>query len=409
MRELIESVRLVQLSEQFLYTLDESLAEHTRIVGHLSHAEDLGHEHGHAGTEHSVSALKAAASHIEHGTHNANLSTKVDGGVSIVAGHHPHSGKPFVGYKGAIGKIGTEHETKLCYSHADCDKHFGDKPYLVDKMKTALDHAHKVLPKHGIYQGDMLFDKSGKKDEGHHVSFTPNTITYAAKKNSAEGEKIKKAQLGISFHTGYKQREDGSLQSHPVDHDEMKHHDDVYHLSTSNDTGKAHFSEQEKAKFHTHIGEAEKLHKAGGNEMYKHIEPVKDHIGTYINKTIRTGDKPSLEGLKQHISEHGEKEASKVKTEKSKTAKIGKSAELNTHIDAAHEHVSNYFKMHHHLQQAKDTLVKTLDNADHPLEHTIDGKKTAPEGYVFSHQGAPVKLVNRKEFSRANLNREFNK
>ena len=387
----------------FVSKLDESLADHTKHITHLSHYEDMGHEYGHEGTEHAIAALKDAHDHIANGKHDDKLTTKIDGGVSVVAGHHPNTGQPFVAYKGELGKMSNGTDTKVCYSHADCDKHFGDKPYLVDKMKSLLDHTHKVLPKKGVYQGDVLFGEHDKKDEGNKVSFTPNTITYSAKKSTNEGKKIGKAKLGISFHTAYDKQSDGSLQARPVKQGEIGSHDGVYHLSTSNDTSKANLPESEKTEFHNHIAAAEAIHNHGGHAMYDAIKPTSDHISTYINQTVRDGTSPSTEGLKAHISEKHQKLADKVKTEKSKQSKIKTGEELNNHIDNNQEHFDNYFKMHHHIQEAKNTLVHALNNADHPLEHTIDGKSTHPEGYVSYHEGVPGKLVDRQEFAKANF------
>ena len=59
--------------------------------------------------------------------------------------------------------------------------------------------------------------------------------------------------------------------------------------------------------------------------------------------------------------------------------------------------------MHNHLQQAKNVLVNVLNQHSGGLEHDIDGKKTDPEGFVVNHAGQPTKLVNRAEFSKANL------
>ena len=64
--------------------------------------------------------------------------------------------------------------------------------------------------------------------------------------------------------------------------------------------------------------------------------------------------------------------------------------------------------MHNHLQQAKDILVKTLNQHEGGLEHHVEVeggkmKRTDPEGFVVHHAGEPTKLVNRKEFSKINL------
>jgi hypothetical protein len=59
--------------------------------------------------------------------------------------------------------------------------------------------------------------------------------------------------------------------------------------------------------------------------------------------------------------------------------------------------------MHHHLQQAKNVLVKNLEKNTGGLEHHIDGKPTGPEGFVVNYSGEPTKLVNRAEFAKQNL------
>jgi len=63
--------------------------------------------------------------------------------------------------------------------------------------------------------------------------------------------------------------------------------------------------------------------------------------------------------------------------------------------------------MHHHLQQAKNTLVRNLEKHEGGLQHHIGGVKSKPEGFVINHKfkgkTEPTKLVNRAEFAKANL------
>jgi len=47
-------------------------------------------------------------------------------------------------------------------------------------------------------------------------------------------------------------------------------------------------------------------------------------------------------------------------------------------------------------------LVKTL-SSDVDFEHSINGRKSKPEGYVVTVKNRPLKLVDRKDFSRENL------
>jgi hypothetical protein len=91
---------------------------------------------------------------------------------------------------------------------------------------------------------------------------------------------------------------------------------------------------------------------------------------------------------------------------KTPAAQGRKQAELKSHMDHIEKHKKSYeaiLKMHHHLQQAKNTLVNTLEQHAGGLEHHIGDKPTGPEGFVVNHAGEPTKMVNRKEFAKANL------
>ena len=373
-------------------------------VGHLTHFEDAGHESGHQGTSSSLAALTALHNHIKNGKHDSNLTTKVDGGVSFVAGHHPKTKKPFVAYKGAIGKIGTDDEKGVLHSHAQIDKHFKDKPYLKDKMHTILSHAHKILPKQGIYQGDLLHaGEHDKKISKGKVSVTPNTISYSAKRNSPEGEKLEKSKVGVAFHTKYEQSEDGKLKAQPVSHSDFKHHDDVYNLSTSNDSSKAKLSAEDSDKFNNHLNTAHDIHKIASHRMYNDIRPLSAHISTHINRSVREGSIPSTNSLVSHVHEKLQKDIDSKKTEKGKAVKEQQRQDTLNHIKKNSKSFDNYFNMHHHIEKAKEVLVHSLNKADHPLEHHIGDKKTSPEGYVFYHHGKPFKAVDRQEFAKANF------
>jgi hypothetical protein len=94
---------------------------------------------------------------------------------------------------------------------------------------------------------------------------------------------------------------------------------------------------------------------------------------------------------------------SRLKTaDKAKEKQQSAQAEVN-HIQKNRLHYDNLLKMHQHLAAAKNVLVSTLNQHPGTLSHHIDGKETHPEGYVVTHKNEPTKLVNRAEFSRANL------
>jgi hypothetical protein len=128
-----------------------------------------------------------------------------------------------------------------------------------------------------------------------------------------------------------------------------------------------------------------------------------NHLATYINDTVRTGDTPSSEGLMKHINDKYTKSASKLKTPAAQSRKMNQSNEHLNYIKQNKKHYDNLLNMHGHLQRAKNVLVNVLNQHSGGLEHDIDGKKTDPEGFVVNHAGQPTKLVNREEFSKANL------
>jgi hypothetical protein len=326
---------------------------------------------------------------------------KYDGSPSLVFGHHPESGKFFVASKSAFNKT-----PKINYTHDDIQRNHGHAPGLMDKLHAALNHLPKIAPKTGVYQGDVMHsgDDVEHKPNGK-ASFTPNTITYTAKGN--EADKVKNSKFGIVTHTQYHGDDASSMTADPhPDLHNFRQHPDVWQKSPNHDTKELHYSDKAQSEFMGHMKAAQDIHDKHP-EMYKHIHPEHSgeagHLATYINHTVRTGDEPSVEGLKKHIADKYSKEVSKLKTPAAQAKKQSIAKSHADWIDNNKSHYANLLKMHSHLQKAKNTLVDTLQQHEGGLEHHIDGKRTGPEGFVVNHAGEPTKLVNRAEFARANL------
>ena len=389
---------LMQSFKTFLK--EESEADDGKLK-HIHHAEDRPLFHGIKGFEHAKGALTQAHEHMKSGSNSSALTMKYDGSPAVVFGHHPETGKFFVASKSAFNKT-----PKINYTHNDIIKNHGHAPGLVEKLHAALNHLKKVAPKTGVYQGDIMHSGTDveEKKEGK-ASFTPNTITYTA--HGEEADKIKNSKVGIVTHTQYhgKNITDMKSDSHPDLHN-FKQHPDVWQKSPNHDTKQIHYPDDAQKEFHKHIDAAQKIHNENKKTMYKATEPHRGetgHLATYINHTVRTDEKPSAEGLKNHISDKYNKAISKLKTP---TSQGRKQAELNSHlkhIDANKQHYNNLLKLHNHLQMAKNVLVSNLEHHEGGLEHHIDGKRTGPEGFVVNHAGEPTKLVNRKEFAKSNL------
>jgi len=387
--------------QSFKTFLKEEAGADEGKLKHIHHAEDRPLFHGAKGFEHAKGALTQAHEHIKSGSKSTHLTMKYDGSPAIVFGHHPETGKFFVASKSAFNK-----NPKINYTHEDIKKNHGHAPGLMDKLHASLNHLKKIAPKTGVYQGDLMYTHDDLK---HHkngkVSFTPNTITYTG--HGEEAQKIKDSKIGVVVHTQYHGKTAASLKADPhPDLHNFHPHKDVWTKHPEHDTSHVHYSESDQDEFHKHIAAAQKIHNEHKKTMYKTTEPhggETGHLSTYINHTVRTDEKPSAEGLKKHITDKYNKAIEKLKTPASQGRK---QAELNTHvkhIDAHKKDYENLLKMHQHLQKAKDVLVHTLNQHTGDLEHHIDSKATDPEGYVVHHAGEPTKLVNRKEFAKANL------
>jgi hypothetical protein len=376
---------------------------------HITHAEDRPLQHGAKGFEHAVNALNQAHEHIAGGSHSSALTMKYDGSPAVVFGHHPETGKFFVASKSAFNK-----NPKINYSHEDIVKHHGHAPGLMDKLHSALNHLHKIAPKTGVYQGDMMYSEGDKEEKkGGKVSFTPNTIKYTAKGDQAE--KIKNSKMGVIVHTQYHGKDIHTMSADPhPDLHNFAHHPDVWHKSANHDTKHVHYPEEAQQEYKDHIHAAEQIHNDNRGTMYKATEAHRGeggHLEQYINHTVRTGEAPHAEGFKSFLTKKSEKDYA-AKAKKLKTpAGISRAKSLSdtelkqhiNHVDANSKHYDSLLKMHNHLQQAKNVLVSHLEQHEGGLEHHIGNKRSKPEGFVVNHAGQPTKLVNRAEFARANL------
>ena len=381
---------------------------------HIHHAEDRPLMHGHAGFEHAHEALMKAHAHMTAGAKSSNLTMKYDGSPSIVFGHHPSNGKFFVATKSAFNK-----NPKINHTEKDIDKNHGHAPGLAATLKHALKHLPKVTPKTGVYQGDLMHHADNKSlhegvvasyesmiyeaKTGGKVSFTPNTITYTA--HGKEADKVKRSKVGVVVHSKYS--DDMKTATPHVDHENFKEHPDVHIHGAEHDTSKVKHLPANEHGFQKHMSAAKEIHDTHGHKMYDAVHPKHSgeagHLSTYINKTVRHDEVPSVKGFKEHLKDTHEKQSAKVKTEKAKAEKTGEGAKQIAHVEKNKQHYGNLLTMHHHLQQAKNHLVSSMETHEGHYQHHIAGKKSKPEGFVVHHDNQPTKLVNRAEFAKQNL------
>ena len=397
-------------------------AEEGGQLKHITHAEDRPLMHGHDGFEHAVGALEKAHAHIKAGQQSSNLTMKYDGSPSLVFGHHPKTGKFFVATKSAFNK-----DPKINHTDKDIERNHGHAPGLVKTLKHALKHLPKVTPKTGIYQGDLMHHADTKTISESYVneavSFTPNTITYTPK-DKKEEDKVKKSKVGIVVHQEY-HIPDASKHSHDYvnraitsmkasphpDLSKFKEHPDVHLHGAEHDTSKVKHSEENEKSYQKHMAAAKAIHTTHGHKMYDAIHPKHSgetgHLSTYINHTVKTDEVPNVKGFKEHLQRQHEKNIVKVKSDKSKAEKTKQRDTELSHVEKHKSHYENLLASHHHLHQAKNALVNSLETHEGRYHHHIDGKKSKPEGFVVNHthngKEEPTKLVNRAEFAKQNL------
>jgi len=390
-----------------IFLKEEASEEASGKLKHIDHAEDRPILYGNTkrGFNHAYDALMKAHNHTKSGSKSSDLTMKYDGSPSLVFGHHPETGKFFVASKSAFNK-----NPKINYSDKDIAKNHGHAPGLMKKLQAALHHIKKVAPKTGVYQGDMMFSENDdekearKEKKGGKVSFNPNTINYTA--SGEEADRVKKAKVGVVVHQQYHGDSIDNMQAdpHPDLHNFGKH-PDVWMKGAEHDTRNVHYSEDDQKEFLKHLNRAKLIHDKYGKSMYegtKMHRGADGHLITYINQTVRTGEKPSAEGLAKHIQE----KYGKLNPLKTPAGQSRRDTELKSHLNYIKQNKKHYehlLDMHHHLQAAKNTLVKNLEQHTGGLEHDIEGKPTGPEGFVVNHAGEPTKLVNREEFAKANL------
>lgn len=374
---------------------------------HLEHPEDHIIKSGEPGFHHAFNTLKTTAEMLQGHDTGARIMTKYDGAPSVVFGHNPENGRFFVASKSAWNK-----NPKLNYTPADIDANHGHAPGLASKLKAALEHLQKVAPKRGVFQGDFLYNKADgdvQEDEKHY-HFKPQLIGYTAAKNSEQGKRIANSQMGFAVHTGYKGNSIANLKAdYTPDVSGFKAHKDV-HLHTwdqSFDPGKAKYTPEEHEDFKTFMNSAGEMFKNSDRHKLFAVAShpsMQEHFSTYVNKTVRTGDMPSLEGLRQHVTDRHTKNVMSVKTDKAKEQKRMAMQQDLEFLDKHTPHVKNMMKMHNHIQRAKNVLMGALARGDTTgYKYSINGNPTQPEGFVSVVGGRPTKLVDRNEFSRLNL------
>lgn len=382
---------------------------------HMTHIEDLILDGGVNGARQSIAALQSLRNMLAgHESNSVDLTIKWDGAPAVFAGTDPQDGKFFVAKKGIFNK-----NPKVYKSHKDIEEDTqGD---LQTKLKIAFDNL-KLLSIKGVVQGDIMFTKTDLKQETiedeEYITFHPNTIVYAVPKK--EASELLNAEIGVVFHTAYEGKSFEEMRaSYGVDVKAFKKTAKVWAVSAEapNVAGKASLTSTETKQVTKALSDAGKLFKSIGRGVFELVSSnteLNSIINTYNNTFIRRAERMGsgrqhIRGLVKYIHDKYQKDIDKLKTDKSKQAKIAKRQAVLDSIDSHQEDLANIIELQKLIVVAKEIIINKLNqiNTTKTFVKTKQGfKVTGAEGFVAIDRigGGAVKLVNRLEFSTNNFN-----
>jgi len=384
---------------------------------HLEHLEDQIIDEGSKGGQNAINFLVAVRNMLAGSSRSkVNMTVKWDGAPAVICGINPENGKFFVGTKSVFNKV-----PKINYTPSDINRNHSG--VLSDKLQVCLKELKRIVT-NGVYQGDLLFttgDLKGANIDGESmVTFTPNTITYAVPSNSSIGNRIRKAKLGIVFHTKYtgKTMQDLRAGFGTVTGGGGS---SVFLASAGykDTSGVSKFTTTELNSFDALIRMAQGSLSKGSTFLNMLSERSSDPLSvayrlkTFFNAVIKNSndDMGQVKVLQKQFRDYYENilntEINNRKTPAGKQKYIEAKKQGLRFIDSNASSLYFAIASHKSLMRAKDFLVRKLSQIQsigHFLKTPNGYRVTAPEGYVAVDRVAgAVKLVDRMEFSRANF------
>jgi hypothetical protein len=276
----------------------------------------------------------------------------------------------------------------------------------------------------GVIQGDLLFTANDLKTETidgqSYITFHPNTLVYAVPAESELAKNIKRAKIGVVWHTIYEGNSFetlkavfgkdviGSLTQNPnVWMTGVDYHDV---------SGKASMTQEETDQVTEILSQAGKIFQKLDAKTLNYINSDADlieRIKTFNNSKVRqqlkiTNVKAHVKELIDYIDSYYEKQA-EGKGEKGRATQMLKKQNVLKFFSTKNKsHLEDIFTMMNLLAEAKLILIKKMDEVK-TLNTFLLTKKgyevTGVEGYVAIDKikGNAVKLVDRMQFSYANF------
>ena len=389
---------------------------------HLEHLEDEIINYGVDGGRAAINFLRSLRDMLAGSSRSSiNMTVKWDGAPAIFAGIDPEDGKFFVAKKSVFNV-----SPKLYKTNKEIDDDLSGA--LNSKFKIALEEFSKLGIK-GVLQGDLMFTDDVEKttiDGMVYYTFQPNTIVYAVDIDSDIGKQIKKAKIGVVWHTTYTGKSLPDMKaSFGADISGLRKPSSVWmDDATYKDTsGRATFTAKETANITSILSQTgSTFQKINATMLRKFIKLQESLTGvlagaslkTYNNSKVRAGEK--ISNPKQHAAGYVkwvemsiQKQIDKVKSDKGKDKYKNIQKEYIREFSKHTNNLTLVLTFQNLLVDAKMQIVKKLNSikglTDTFIKTDNGFKVTNPEGYVAIDRvsGGAVKLVDRMEFSFNNF------
>ena len=389
---------------------------------HMEHIEDEIINHGVPGGRGAINFLQSLRDMLSGASRSSvNMTVKWDGAPAVFAGTDPDDGKFFVGKKSVFNV-----EPQLYKTNDDIDEYTSGA--LNSKFKIALAEFPK-LGIEGVLQGDLMFTDDVETttiDGTKYHTFQPNTIVYAVPVDSDLGQQIKKAKIGVVWHTTYSGKALQDMKaSFGADIRKLKKPSSVWmDDATYKDTsGRATFTAKETDQITAILSQVGKTFQRINAPMLKRFLNLQNSmtgglvgasLKTYNNSKVRAGEK--ISNPKQHargyvkwVEMSLQKQIDKAKSVKGKEKYTNIQKEYVREVTKHVNNLTQVVTFQNLLVDAKMQIVKKLNSVKGLTDTFIKTKNgfkvTNPEGYVAIDRvsGGAVKLVDRMEFSFNNF------
>ena len=379
---------------------------------HLEHLEDSLFNEGSKGVLDAINFCESLIDMLEGNTKSrVNVTVKWDGAPAIFAGINPENGKFFVGSKSVFNA-----NPKINYTAADVDKNHGQAPGLAEKLKVALQHLPKIGIK-GVLQGDLMFTDDAKEqtiDGEDYVTFTPNTITYAAQVDTQLAKEVKQAKVGVVWHTTYTGKTLRDMKaSFGANVSGLKKTKDVWFSDADfrDASGSATFTVEETKAARKEVAQVKSQFSKNRRfvDEFTSRKSIIDDLKIYGNQQVRKGKAGySVEEFSKFVNDKMQKAIDSLKSERGKQNKRKIADETLKYLSKNKGKIKKIFDLHLALNEMKIKFVRKLENVK-SLGMFIRTEKgyrvTSPEGFVAIDKVKKnaYKLVDRLEFSRSNF------